>query len=104
MWFGKMIRALFRLVLKVLTLPVLLFVFVLKILAELLMNIGSFAIGLVMIVFVICLGMTIYQHLWSQTILVGLGAATFILMTFAASFVVLLLQDATSALAAFVRG
>ena len=28
MWFGKMIRALFRLVLKVLTLPVLLFVFV----------------------------------------------------------------------------
>ena len=104
MWFGKMIRALFRLVLKVLTLPVLLFVFTLKILAELLMNIGSFAIGLVMIVFVICLGMTIYQHLWSQTILVGLGAAAFILMTFAASFVVLLLQDATSALAAFVRG
>lgn len=104
MWFGKMIRGIFKMVLKVLALPVLLLAFILKLIVKLLSGIGSFAIGLVMIVFIICLGMTIYQHLWSQLFLVGLGVIVFLLMTFTGTAVFFILQEAASALRTFVFG
>lgn len=104
MWFVKMIKTVFKMALKVVVFPVLLLMFVLKLAAELLMNIGSFAVGLVMIVFLICLGMTAYQHLWSQMFLVGLGAVGVMLVTFAATAVLFTLQEITSTLTSFVFG
>lgn len=104
MWFGKMIGVLFKTVFRILALPLLLLMFILQLLVKLLSDIGFFAIGLVMIVLIICLGMTIYQHLWIQTFLVGLGVIVFLLMIFAGTAVFFFLQEATSALKAFVFG
>ena len=95
-------KKILRLGAKILLIPVFCFLFVVKVFAELLLNIGSWVVGLVMMLFLFCIGMALFRQQWSQAVIIFAAAAGGILVTFAATAVVFIIQEAFDSLVGFM--
>ena len=92
-----------KMILKVLALPVLFVVKVICILGNLLTNVTSYVIGLLLLVIAGCAIYCIVQAMWtSLAILAGMGLAA-ILAIFLLVWVVLKAETAGASLGAFIR-
>ena len=92
-----------KIILKLLALPILLLVKILCILGNLLTNVFSYVIGLLLLVIGGCAIYCIVKALWtSLAILVGMGLAAF-LMIFLLVWAVVKLESISSSLGTFIR-
>ena len=72
----------FKIGLKLLLIPVWLVAMVMKLSMKLLLNMSEFAVGLIMMVYFVCIIITVCQKEWTQTCLVLAGATvTFVVVT-----------------------
>lgn len=92
-----------KIILKLLALPILLLVKILCILGNLLTNVSSYVIGLLLLVIGGCAIYCIVKALWtSLAILAGMGLATF-LAIFMLVWAVVKLESIGSSLGTFIR-
>ena len=102
MWFMDICKKVLRFGVKILLLPVFLLLFAVKVLAELLLNLSSWVVGLAMMVFLLCIGIAVFNQEWSLALIILVAAVIGILMTFAATAVVFAIGEAYRALAGFM--
>ena len=92
-----------KMILKVLALPVLFVVKIICILGNLLTNVTSYVIGLLLLVIAGCAIYCIVQAMWtSLAILAGMGLAAFLLL-FVVVFLTVQIKNACDSLGAFLH-
>ena len=92
-----------RLILKVLLLPVMLALFLLRVIVNVGIHLSSVFMGLLMLVSLICLVFTACQHQWHQTFVCAMIEVGIFVVLFGAGFVEALLQIAGESIGSFMR-
>ena len=87
---------------KVLLIPVWIIAMGMKMAVKVLLNLSEFAVGLIMMVFGVCIVITICQQEWTQTALVLAGAGMTIAFATVAASVIGLVESLTTAVGEFV--
>jgi len=88
--------------LKVLLIPVWFIVLVMKLGVRLVLNMSEFAVGLVMMIYFVCIVITVCKQEWMQTCLVLAGAGVTVVLVMAATTVIYLLENVLNAVNNFM--
>ena len=92
-----------KMILKVALLPVIAVLWVVDLLANMLLTVGSYVIGPLMF-FIFCCGIyTVVKQLWNQTLLLALIEGFCALIFFGAGWVIIMLEDVKERLMNCVR-
>ena len=99
---GKTMRVI-RIFLKIIILPLLLLISILRILFLILINLSGYVIGPLMLFLFGCGIYTIVKKFWSQAFLLGLLEIACLFTLFAASFVIVTLENWIQSMKDFLR-
>ena len=93
----------FRVIFKILALPLMLFLAIVRVLFNLCANLSCYVLGPLMLFILGCGIYTIVKQLWSQTFLLALMEAGCLLFLFGAGYVIVLLEDWGRSLGEFIH-
>lgn len=92
-----------KMIMKVVLLPVIAVLWVVDVLANLLLTLGSYVIGPLMF-FILCCGIyTVVKQLWNQTLLLALMEGFCVLVFFGAGWFIIILEDVKEKLVDYIR-
>ena len=103
MWFVRMIKWILKLFLKVLLFPVFIVTTTLAIIFNVILQLGSFAAGLGLLVMLYCIISRLWLHEWSQAALATGMTAVGVGIFFGAGIIVALFEEANDRLGGFIR-
>lgn len=103
MWFVRMIKWILKLFLKVLLFPVFIVTTTLAIIFNVILQLGSFAAGLGLLVMLYCIISRLWLHEWSQAVLATGMTAVGVGIFFGAGIIVALFEEANDRLGGFIR-
>ena len=103
MWFVRMIKWILKLFLKVLLFPVFIVTTTLAIIFNVILQLGSFAAGLGLLVMLYCIISRLWLHEWSQAVLATGMTAVGVGIFFGAGIIVALFEEANNRLGGFIR-
>ena len=92
-----------KMILKVALLPVIAVFWVVDLLANILLTVGSYVLGPLMFFIIFCGIYTVVKQLWNQTLLLALIEGFCILVFFGAGWFIILLEDVKEKLMAYTR-
>ena len=92
-----------KMILKVALLPVIAVFWVVDLLANILLTVGSYVLGPLMFFIIFCGIYTVVKQLWNQTLLLALIEGFCILVFFGAGWFIILLEDVKEKLMDYVR-
>ena len=92
-----------KMILKVALLPVIAVLWVVDLLANMLLTVGSYVLGPLMFFILFCGIYTVVKQLWNQTLLLALIEGFCILTFFGAGWFIILLEDVKEKLMDYVR-
>lgn len=104
MWFVNAIKWIFKLCMRIILFPIFLLMSTLTILLNILLHIGSFATGLLVLVMLYGIISQLLQHHWDQALLAFGMTAVGVGIFFCAGMVVDTLENVNTQLAGFIRG
>lgn len=82
--------------------PVWIIAMVMKLVVKLLLNMSEFVVGLIMLVYFVCIIITVCNQEWGQTCLVLAGAAVTVVLVMAATTIIYLLENVLNAVNNFM--
>ena len=92
-----------KMIMKVVLLPLIAVLWVVDVLANLLLTLGSYVIGPLMF-FILCCGIyTVVKQLWNQTLFLALMEGFCVLVFFGAGWFIILLEDIKEKLVDYTR-
>ena len=103
MWFVRLIKWILKLFLKVLLFPVFIVTTTLAIIFNVILQLGSFAAGLGLLVMLYCIISRLWLHEWSQAVLATGMTAVGIGIFFGAGIIIALFEEANDRLGGFIR-
>lgn len=89
-------------IMKLLLIPVWLIAMIMKLGMKLLLNMSEFAVGLIMMIYFVCIVITVCRHEWTQTFLVLAGAGITVVLVIAATSAVYLFENILNAVNDFM--
>ena len=90
-------------IMKVVLLPLIAVLWVVDVLANLILTLGSYVIGPLMF-FILCCGIyTVVKQLWNQTLLLALMEGFCVLVFFGAGWFIILMEDVKEKLVDYTR-
>ena len=92
-----------KLILKVALLPVIAVLWVVDLLANMLLTVGSYVLGPLMFFILFCCIYTVVKQLWNQTLLLALIEGFCVLVFFGAGWFIIMLEDVKERLMNCVR-
>lgn len=92
-----------KMILKVALLPVIAVFWVVDLLANILLTVGSYVLGPLMFFILFCGIYTVVKQLWNQTLLLALIEGFCILVFFGAGWFIILLEDVKEKLMDYTR-
>lgn len=92
-----------KMILKVALLPVIAVFWVVDLLANILLTVGSYVLGPLMFFIIFCGIYTVVKQLWNQTLLLALIEGFCILVFFGAGWFIILLEDVKEKLMDYTR-
>lgn len=84
-------------ILKLLLIPVWLIAMILKLGMKVLLNMSEFVVGLIMMIYFVCIIITVCRQEWTQTFLVLAGAGVTVVLVFAVTSFVYLIENLLTA-------
>lgn len=92
-----------KMIMKVVLLPLIAVLWVVDVLANLILTLGSYVIGPLMF-FILCCGIyTVVKQLWNQTLLLALMEGFCVLVFFGAGWFIILMEDVKEKLVNYTR-
>lgn len=92
-----------KMIMKVVLLPLIAVLWVVDVLANLILTLGSYVIGPLMF-FILCCGIyTVVKQLWNQTLLLSLMEGFCVLVFFGAGWFIILMEDVKEKLVNYTR-
>lgn len=90
-------------IMRVVLLPLIAVLWVVDVLANLLLTLGSYVLGPLMF-FIFCCGIyTVVKQLWNQTLLLALMEGVCVLVFFGAGWTIIILEDVKEKLVDYIR-
>ena len=87
---------------KLLLIPVWLIAMIMKLGMKLLLNMSEFAVGLIMMIYFVCIVITVCNQEWIQTFVVLAGAGVTVVLVVMASSVIYLIENLLNAVNDFI--